>query len=80
MIAPVPVHCFSITFVSGLKFSSINVNGIWSKKLELLAYLDFYQPQIVAIQETKIDSSISTFRKLVHTMYTERIGTLKVVV
>ena len=47
-------------FVSGLKFSSINVNGIRSKKLELLAYLDFHQPQIVAIQETKIDSSIST--------------------
>ena len=44
--------------VSGLKFSSINVNGIRSKKLELLAYLDFHQPQIVAIQETKIDSSI----------------------
>ena len=47
-------------FVSGLKFSSINVNGIRSKKLELLAYLDFHQPHIVAIQETKIDSSIST--------------------
>ena len=44
-------------FVSGLKFSSINVDGIRSKKLELLAYLDFHQPQIVAIQETKIDSS-----------------------
>ena len=43
-----------------MKFSSINVNGIRSKKLELLAYLDFHQPQIVAIQETKIDSSIST--------------------
>ena len=47
-------------FVSGLKFSSINVNGIRSKKLELLAYLDFHQPQIVAIQETKIDSSPET--------------------
>ena len=47
-------------FVSGLKFSSINVNGIRSNKLELLAYLDFHQPQMVAIQETKIDSSIST--------------------
>ena len=47
-------------FVSGLKFSSINVNGIRIKKLELLAHLDFYQPQIVAIQETKNDSSIST--------------------
>ena len=31
-------------FVSGLKFSSINVNGIRSKKLELLAYFDFHQP------------------------------------
>ena len=47
-------------FVSGLKFSSINVNGIRSEKLELLADLDFIQPQIVEIQETKIDSSIST--------------------
>ena len=43
-----------------MKFSSINVNGIRSKNLELLAYLDFHQPQIVAIQKTKIDSSIST--------------------
>ena len=47
-------------FVGGLKFSSINVKGIRSKKLELLAYLNFHQPQIVAIQETRIDSSIST--------------------
>ena len=35
----------------------IHIRG---KKLELLAFLDFHQPQIVAIQETKIDSSIST--------------------
>ena len=63
-------------FVSGLKFSSINVNGIRSKKLELLAYLDFHQPQIVAIQETKLTALYqlqNCFRKLVHTMYTERI-------
>ena len=39
---------------------SININSIMGKKLELLALLDFHQPQIVAIQETKIDSSIST--------------------
>ena len=39
---------------------SININSRRRKKLELLAFLDFYQPQIVAIQETKIDSSIST--------------------
>ena len=39
---------------------SININSIRGKKLELVAFLDFHQPQIVAIQETKIDSSIST--------------------
>ena len=39
---------------------SININIIRGKKLELLAFIDFHQPQIVAIQETKIDSSIST--------------------
>ena len=47
-------------FISGLKFSSININSIRGKKLELLAFLDLHQPQIVAIQETKIDSTIST--------------------
>ena len=47
-------------FISGLKFVSININSIRGKKLELLAFIDFHQPQIVAIQETKIDSSIST--------------------
>ena len=36
---------------------SININSIRGKKFELLAFLDFHQPQIVAIQETKIDSS-----------------------
>ena len=47
-------------FISGLKFVSINISSIRGKKLELLAFLDFHQPQIVAIQETKIDCSIST--------------------
>ena len=47
-------------FITGLKFVSININSIRGKKLELLAFLDFHQLQIVAIQETKIDSSIST--------------------
>ena len=47
--------------ISGLKFVGININSIRGKKLELLAFLDFHQPQIVAIQETKIgSSSIST--------------------
>ena len=39
---------------------SININSIRGKKLELLAFLDFHHPQIVTIQEKKIDSSIST--------------------
>ena len=47
-------------FISGLKFVSMNINSIRGNKLELLTFLDFHQPQIVAIQETKIDSSIST--------------------
>ena len=47
-------------FIRGLKFSSININSIRGKKLELLAFLDLHQLQIVAIQETKIDSAIST--------------------
>ena len=47
--------------IGELKFSSININSIrGKKKLELLAFLDLHQPQIVAIQETKIDSTIST--------------------
>ena len=33
---------------------------IRSKKLELLAFLDFFQPHIVAVQKTKIDISIAT--------------------
>ena len=47
-------------FIGGLKFVSININSIRGKKLELSAFLDFHQPHIVAIQETKIDSSIAT--------------------
>ena len=39
---------------------SMNINSIRGKKLELLAFLDFHQPHVVAIQETKIDSSIAT--------------------
>ena len=30
------------------------------QKLELLAFLDFHQPHVVAIQETKIDNSVAT--------------------
>ena len=55
-------------FITGLKFVSININtcSIRGKKLELLAFLDFHQPQIVAIQETKIDSSISNRSMLIY--------------
>ena len=50
------------SFISGLKLirHSMNINSIRGKKLELLAFLDFNQPHFVAIQETKIDSSIAT--------------------
>ena len=47
-------------FIGGLKFVNIYINSITGKKLELLAFLDFKQPHIVAIQETKTDSSIET--------------------
>ena len=46
--------------LKGLKFVSLNINDIRGKKLELLAFLDYHKPDIVAIQETKIDGSIST--------------------
>ena len=38
----------------------MNINSIRGKILELLAFLDFHQPHVVAIQETKLDSSIAT--------------------
>ena len=34
----------------------MNINSIRGKKLELLDFLDFHQPHVVAIQETKINS------------------------
>ena len=46
--------------LGGLKFISLNINSFRGKKLDLLAFLDVHNPHIVAIQETKIDSSIST--------------------
>ena len=49
-------------FIGGLKFLSININSIRVEKFELLAFLDFHQPHIVAIQEAKIDSSHCNFR------------------
>ena len=38
----------------------MNINSIRGKKLVLLAFLDFHQPHVVAIQETKFDSSVAT--------------------
>ena len=55
------------SFISGLKFISMNINNIRCKKLELLAFLDFHQSHVVAIQETKIDSSIATSELLPET-------------
>ena len=46
--------------LGGLKFISLNINSIRGKKLDLLAFLDVHNPHIVAVQETKIDSSIAT--------------------
>ena len=63
-------------FITGLKFVSININSIRGKKLELLAFLDFHQPQIVAIQEKKMTAPYlpqNCFRNLVHIMCTEKI-------
>ena len=63
-------------FISGLKFVSININSIRGKKLELLAFLDFHQPKIVAIQGTKLTAPYqpqNCFRNLVHIMCIEKI-------
>ena len=46
--------------LGGLKLISININSIRGKKLDLSAFLEVHQPHVVAIQETKIDSSIAT--------------------
>ena len=37
------------TSLKGMKFVSLNINGIRGKKLELLAFLDYHKPDIVAI-------------------------------
>ena len=51
---------FSSKTLGGLKLISININSIRGKKLDLTAFLEVYQPHVVAIQETKIDSSVAT--------------------
>ena len=50
----------STNSLGGLKFISLNINNIRSKNMDLLTFLDGHNPHIVAVQETKIDSSIAT--------------------
>ena len=46
---------------SKIKLMSININGIrGKKKLELPSFLEIEDPDIIAIQETKIDRNIFT--------------------
>ena len=51
---------FSSKTLGMLKLVSININSIRGKKLDLMAFLEVHQPHVVAIQETKIDSSVAT--------------------
>ena len=63
------------SFISGLKFISMNINSIRGKKLKLLAFLDFHQSHVVAIQETKIEALLqvqNSSRKLAHIVYIEK--------
>ena len=48
------------SFVKRLKLCSINISSIRGEILELFAFLDAHQPHVVAIQETKIDRTITT--------------------
>ena len=48
------------SFISRLNFIIMIINSIRGKKLELLAFVDFHQPHVVAFQETKIDSAVAT--------------------
>ena len=46
--------------MNGLKCASINIDSIRGKKLELVAFHVFYKPDVVAIQETQNDETISS--------------------
>jgi len=46
--------------INKITMVSININGIRGKRLELQAYLSTENPEIVALQETKIDSNIKS--------------------
>ena len=63
------------SFIGGLKFISMNIHSIRGKKLELLAFLDFHQPHLVVIQETKSTVLLqlqNSSRKLAHIVYIEK--------
>ena len=45
---------------SKIKLMSININGIRSKNLELSSFLEMEDPDIIAIEEIKIDRNILT--------------------
>ena len=47
-----------------LNFVSININGIRGKKVELQEFLDSSKPDVVALQETRIDKSISNNERI----------------
>ena len=59
-INPQPLTQLSPVLSKDWIFFSISINGIRSKILELLAFRDVHQPHVVAIQETKIDSTITS--------------------
>ena len=48
------------TSLKGLNFVSSNMITIRGKQLELLGFLNYHEPDIVVIRETKIDGSVST--------------------
>ena len=64
------------SFVKGLKFWSININGIISKILELLAFLDAHQPHVVLFQKQRLTAQLQRLncsQKHLSTVCTEKI-------
>ena len=47
-------------YLVDLELISININSKRGKKFDLMAFLEVHQPHVVAIQGTKIDSSVAT--------------------
>ena len=52
------------SFISGLKFISMNISSIRGKKLELLAFLDFHQPQCCSNPRNQNRQFYCNFRTL----------------